>query len=92
MIRAVLAAAALAAGLLGCAGQPPAAVEVKEAVFTPCKTDVPPRPAFPGDELAGDEDLFTMGTALWAERLVRKAYELQLEVRLQGCVKQPSVE
>lgn len=51
----------------------------------PCNADVPARPVFPADALTGDEDIFTLGTTLWADRKARKAYELQLETIAVGC-------
>jgi len=59
---------------------------VKEVVAeAPCKVSLPLRPAFPADELNGDEDIFTIGKTLWADRLARRAYGLQLETEIKGC-------
>jgi hypothetical protein len=76
--------------LSGCATAPAPAITVKTAVAEPCPTTVPPRPAYAGDRLTGDEDLWTIGTALWAERKQRQAHELDLTLRLKGCVEPTS--
>ena len=87
------AAAAIVAALAGCAGLPqtaPATVKVA-AAEEPCKADVPPRPAYPADILTGDEDLFTMGSTLWADRKARQARELVLETIVLICTKPPAL-
>jgi len=73
--------------LAGCAGTPTAPAVVKEAVYMPCNAPVPALPVFPADTLAGDEDLWTMGKTLWADRQARQAYELEIRTALEGCVK-----
>ncbi len=72
----------------GCASAPTAPAVVKEAVAEPpCRVSLPPRPTFPADTLAVDADLWTIGTTLWADRLARRAYTLQLETAIAGCIK-----
>ena len=73
--------------LAGCGTIPVPAGTVKEAVWTPCPVDVPERPVFPADTLIWDEDLWTIGTTLYADRQARQAYEIKLEDRLIGCTK-----
>ncbi len=69
----------------GCANAPAAPATVNVATReAPCKADIQ-RPTFPADTLTGDEDFWTIGTTLWADRLARKAYELQVETALNGC-------
>ncbi len=81
-------AAAIAALLLAaCSTTPPATTTVSKAVYVPCDVPVPAKPTFPADTLTGDEDVFTLGTVLWADRLARKAYELKVEIALAACVK-----
>lgn len=71
----------------GCASvESVAPVTVTTAVAMPCPTRVPTRPAFPADSLTGAEDLWTIGTTLWADRKLRQAYEIDIETRLKGCV------
>lgn len=85
--RLVLAAVALAL-LAACATAPTAPAVVKQAVpEAPCAVAVPPRPTFPADALTGAEDVFRIGVVLWADRLARRAYELQLETALEGCTR-----
>lgn len=77
----------LAVIVAGCASTPATAPGVvKEAVVLPCQTDLPPRPVMPVESLALDADIWTIGTALWAERKVREAYEIALATRLKGCI------
>lgn len=71
----------------GCASVQTAPPTVSKAVATPCPTSMPARPAFPVDRLTGAEDLWAIGSALWAERLARSAYELELEVKLAECIR-----
>ena len=72
----------------GCAGTPAAPATVAIAVAEPpCRVGAPPRPVFPVDALAADADIWTIGTTLWADRLARKAYELELETAIRGCTK-----
>ena len=83
-----------AALLMGaCATKPQTApVVVEKAVWPPCPTDVPATPIFVWDTLTGNEDIFTKGMALYADRKARQAYELALATRLQGCVSQTPPE
>lgn len=76
--------------LAGCASVP-TTVEVKVPVPVPCLSQTPAKPALPADALTGSEDLFTLGQTLWADRLARKAYELELEAALSGCLKLPGI-
>ena len=71
----------------GCASwfEKPTPQVVKVAVAQPCKVDVPARPAFPADDLSGDEDIFEIGKRLWADHLARRAYIAQIETALKGC-------
>lgn len=78
----------LAMLLSGCATTS-TAVSVSKAVATACPTTMPPRPAYPVDRLSGDEDEWSIGTALWAERKLRQAHELDLTNRLRGCIEPP---
>lgn len=73
-------------GASGCSTTPAPVVTVKQAVWTPCPTTVPPRPAYATESLQGDEDLWRLWTAWSAERRQREAHELDLRARLQGCV------
>lgn len=79
-------AALLALLLAGCATQtaPPT---VKVPVYLPCPTDIPARPTFPADALTEQDDIWALGTALWADRLARESYEISLRVRLIGCTR-----
>lgn len=84
------AAVALLAALgAGCATQETAPPVVKQAVAeAPCNGQkAPRRPAFPSDALTGNEGLWTIGTALWAERKARRAYEAELEVFVEECTR-----
>lgn len=71
--------------LSGCAWLPKAPATVNVAVAQACDVPVPPLPTFPVDTLTGDEDVFTLGKTLWADRQVRQAYELRLRTALEGC-------
>ena len=82
-----LIAILLLAALVGCATKPIPPTVVKEAVIMPCPVAVPDRPVFPADDLALDADIWTLGTALYADRLAREAYEIDLRARLIGCTK-----
>lgn len=73
--------------LAGCNGGPAPAITVKEAVFVPCDVPLPKRPIFADETLTGDEDIWTIGRALWSGRLARSAYERELEIALEGCTK-----
>ncbi len=73
--------------IAGCAGTPAAPITVKVAVPVPCQVQIPPKPVFPADTLTGDEDIWTLGVTMWADRKARQAYELQVETALAGCVK-----
>lgn len=76
--------------LAGCAMD--AATPAKQAVAeAPCKAAVPKRPVFPADTLTGSEDIWTIGTTLWADRKARKAYELELEKIAEGCTRPPQL-
>lgn len=79
----------LCAAISGCATTATAPGTISVAVATPCQTDLPPRPAMPVDSVAMDADIWTMGTALWAERQIREAYEIALATRLKGCIEAP---
>lgn len=82
-MRALALAVALA--LAGCATDKETAPSPATAVWTPCPTQVPPKPTFPADSLTWKEDIFTIGTTLLADWKARRAYELDLETRLKGC-------
>ena len=73
--------------LAGCASKPIPPTVVKEAVIMPCQTQVPDRPAFPADDLGLEADIWTLGTALWADRLAREAHIIDLRTRLIGCTR-----
>lgn len=72
--------------LAACAAPATAPATVKVPVPVPCQAAVPARPVFPAEALTGDEDLWTIGKALWADLLAREAYERQLRTALEGCV------
>lgn len=76
---------AVALVLSGCAGAPVAPATVRVAVAQPCDAPVPAKPVFPADTLSGDEDIFTLGKTLWADRKARAAYEIELRTALEGC-------
>lgn len=84
-------AAAIALVLLaGCATTETAPPVVKEAVpEEPCKAKLGPRPTYPADTLTGDEDIWQIGTTLWADRKSRKAREIELETVVEGCTRAP---
>lgn len=92
MIHVKHAMAALAIAAAGCAGVGTAPSSVKQAVpEAPCKAEVPARPVFPADTLTGDEDIWTKGAVLWADRLARRAYELKLEIIAAKCTGSPAL-
>jgi hypothetical protein len=76
--------AALALLLAGCA-TPERLVEVRVPVPVTCIEAVPERPDYPADALTGDEDLWTLVTTLWADRLARQAHQIRLEATLRAC-------
>ncbi len=84
LARALVAALVICGA--GCASTETAPSTVSKAVATPCPTSMPDKPVFPADRLTGDEDIWTLATTLWADHKERKAYEIKLEVRLQGCI------
>lgn len=71
--------------LFGCGTTGTAPGSVKEAVYQPCDVAVPAVPHFPADDLTGEEDIWTKGTVLWADRKARRAYELEVRTALEGC-------
>lgn len=81
MCLAALAAIVLA----GCVSTATAPGTVKVAVAAACDAPVPAKPVFPADTLTGDEDIFTLGKTLWADRKARQAYELEVRTALEGC-------
>ena len=81
----------LIVSLTGCAGQPTAPATVKVPVATPCDAPVPALPVFAADTLKGDEDIFTLGKTLWADRKARKAYEIEVRTALEGCTAKAAV-
>lgn len=70
--------------LTGCSG-PRSVTTIREIVPVPCQVKIPDRPVFAGDVLTGEEDLWEIGVALWADRKERQAYELRIETLLAGC-------
>ncbi len=74
--------------LPGCGAIAVAGGTVKEAIWVPCPVDVPERPVFAADSLSGAEDLFSIGSALWSDRLSREAYEIAIRTRLVGCTRE----
>lgn len=80
LLLALLAAA-------GCASAPPVpeVSVVKVPVEVPCKTPAITRPAFAVDNVPLGLSVFEQMKALRAERLQRKAYELELEAALRAC-------
>ncbi len=74
--------------LAGCAAMETAPATVPQAVAeAPCKAELSAKPVYPADTLRGDEDIFVMGTTLWADRKARQARELVLETTIEGCTK-----
>ena len=74
--------------LAGCETTQTAPGTVKEAVAeAPCKARLGPKPVYPADMLTGAEDIFTMGSVLWSDRLSRRARELELETTVEGCTR-----
>jgi len=86
-MKTALIVATAALLLAACASTPTAPAVVKEAVFQPCDVPVPTRPSFPADSLTGDEDVFTLGKTLWADRQARMAYEAEVRTALEGCTR-----
>ncbi len=70
-----------------CSSAPTAPAVVNKAVYQPCDLAVPARPVFPADSLTGDEDIFTLGKTLWADRQARMAYEVEVRTALEGCTR-----
>jgi hypothetical protein len=74
--------------LSGCAATQTAPATSKVAVpEAPCKAGLAAKPVYPADTLTGDEDLWVLGTQLWADRKARQARELELETVVEGCTK-----
>lgn len=74
--------------LAGCVTTGTAPTSIKEAIpEAPCKANLSPRPVYPADTLTGDEDIWVLGTQLWADRKARQARELVLETTIEGCTK-----
>lgn len=74
--------------LVGCETTGTAPSTVKQAVpEAPCKSSLKPRPVYPADVLVGGEDIWTLGTTLWADRAARRARELELETVVEGCTR-----
>jgi len=90
VVLAAFAALLLLLGASGCSTTPAPVVTISKAVWTPCPTTVPPRPAYATETLTGDEDLWRLWTAWSAERRQREAHELDLRSRLIGCVEKPA--
>lgn len=79
-----------AALLAGCQTTSTAPTVTKQAVpEAPCKASLKAKPAYPADTLKGDEDIWSIGLALWADRKARQARELELETVVEGCTKAP---
>ncbi len=77
--------------LSGCATQAPV-VEVrtqivKVPVTVLCDVKIPVKPNYNFDKLTQDDSLFDKVKALLADRILRDAYELELAVALNTCVK-----
>jgi hypothetical protein len=76
--------------LSGCATQDPAPVAISVATSEPpCDSGkMPQKPVvFPADALKGDEDIWVMGTTLWADRKARLAYEALLSAFAEECAR-----
>ncbi len=91
-----IAIAMLLAGLgalAGCAGDPAAPAMVREAVAEPpcAPGKLPKRPAYAADSLTGGEDIWTLGTAIWADRKARQGYIRELEAFAAGCAGLPGL-
>ena len=75
----------------GCETAGTAPASVKAAVpEAPCKASLAPKPVYPADTLTGEEDIWVLGTQLWADRKARQARELVLETTIEGCTKPPA--
>lgn len=85
MILGAIGLVILASILAGCGSAPTIPATVSVAVDKPCDVPVPDKPVFPADTLTGNEDIFTIGKTLWADRKARQAYELKLGTALEGC-------
>jgi hypothetical protein len=86
MLFLALSVLTLLFGIAGCGTTPGSAINVSKAASKPCPTAMPPRPAFATESLKGDESFWEIWSAYKAERPQRKAYEIELATRLQGCV------
>lgn len=74
--------------LAGCASTGTApSTSIQAIPEEPCKAKLGARPAYPADTLTGSEDVWTIGTTLWADRKARRARELELETALDGCTR-----
>lgn len=84
-----LALSVMLAFLVACATTETAPATVGVAVAeAPCDAGKAPKvPTFPADVLRGDEDIFTLGKVLWADRLARRAYQRQAEAFIAECTK-----
>jgi len=85
----VLAAIAAAALTAACATQEVAPGVVKQATpEPPCDAGKAPKGrVYPADSLTGQEDIYQMGAALWADRLARRAYQREAEAFIEECTR-----
>lgn len=84
----VIAIAAAALVLNGCASQPQIVrepYEVKVPVAVPCKVPHVAVPDFAFDTVTPNDDVYVKGRALLAERTQRQAYEAVLQAALAAC-------
>lgn len=78
--------------LAGCATMDAAPGTVSKATpEAPCKAGLAAKPVYPADTLTGDEDIWALGSVLWADRKARQAREIVLETVVEGCTKPSSV-
>lgn len=61
--------------------------KVEIPIAVPCKATVPAKPDFNFDKLVVEKDLFDKSKAALADRQLHLAYEAELLVQLNGCIK-----
>lgn len=61
--------------------------KVEIPIAVPCKATVPAKPDFNFDKLTVEKDLFDKAKAALADRQLHLAYEAELLVQLNGCIK-----
>lgn len=61
--------------------------KVEVPVYMPCQVEIPAIPEFNFDKLSIDENIFNKTKSMLADRKLHLAYEQELLVALQSCVK-----